>query len=124
MVVLKENDTVLLVKAEDGNGESGFMLPTGNVEVGETPEQSAQRVVRELSGVSIKPELATLVASELAGGEGEFAYCYLFLVRRMVRHNHSVSDWKPVAKALEDLHLPSERACLALAVKKRYETDN
>ena len=98
------------------------MLPTGNVEMGETPQQSAQRVIHNMSGVSVKLESATLIVPDQDNEYGEFPYCYSFLVKLAARYNHSTSEWASVATALEHLSTPIEREWLALAVKKSYET--
>jgi 8-oxo-dGTP pyrophosphatase MutT (NUDIX family) len=124
-VVVRAGEVVVIVPTRRAaNGNKVLALPKGHVDPGETPEQAAEREVREEAGV-----VARLV-TEL----GEVRYWYQRAGRKIPKlvtfflfdyvsgdvadHDHEVEEarWMPLGRALTELSYKGEREMVERAV--------
>lgn len=124
-VVLRDGQVVVIVPTRRAaSGQKVLALPKGHVDPGETPEQAAEREVREEAGV-----VAALVAQL-----GEVRYWYQRSGRRIPKlvtfflfdyvegsvddHDHEVevARWMPLEQAVRELTYKGEREMVERAV--------
>ena len=124
VVVRGDEVAVIVPTRRAADGRKVLALPKGHVDPGETPEQAAQREVREEAGID-----ATLVTQL-----GEVRYWYQRDGRRIPKlvsfflfdfaggdvadHDHEVevARWIPLEDALRDLTYKGEREMVERAV--------
>jgi 8-oxo-dGTP pyrophosphatase MutT (NUDIX family) len=127
-VVVRDGDVLVIVpKRRAADGRAVLALPKGHPENGETPEQAAQREVREEGGVE----------AELLCHLGDVRYSYrragvevrkrvpfyLFRYRAgdPADHDHEIESarWMPLADAATALSYEGEREMVAKALSQR-----
>jgi len=127
-VVVRGQDVMVIVPTRRGaSGARVLGLPKGHPEPGETPEQAAEREVREESGVQ----------GEILESLGQVAYSYerrgarvdkrveFFLMEYRdgdpADHDHEVQEarWMPLTEAATALTYPGEREMVAKAISRR-----
>jgi 8-oxo-dGTP pyrophosphatase MutT (NUDIX family) len=126
-VVVRDGEVVVIVPVKrDADGNRVLGLPKGHLDGDETPEQAAQREVKEESGVT-----AALI-EEL--GDVQYHYqrqghdvskrvtFYLFEYRSgdLADHDHEIEDarWMPLERATSELTYAGERDMVARALSR------
>jgi len=126
--VLRGDDVVVIVpKRRGAGGKSVLGLPKGHVEAGETPEQAAEREVREEAGLE----------TELVEKLGDVRYWYQRSGKRILKvvsfflfeyrsgstddHDDEIEDarWVPLPQAARELSYQGEREMVASAMERR-----
>jgi 8-oxo-dGTP pyrophosphatase MutT (NUDIX family) len=124
VVVSGDQVVVIVPTRRAANGNKVLALPKGHVDPGETPEQAAEREVREEAGVEAR----------LVDRLGEVRYWYQRDGRRIPKvvtfflfdyvsgdvddHDHEVevARWMPLAQAARELSYKGEREMVERAV--------
>jgi 8-oxo-dGTP pyrophosphatase MutT (NUDIX family) len=126
-VVVRDGDVVVIVPVKRGpDGGSVLGLPKGHLDGDETPEQAAQREVKEEAGVTAE------LIEEL--GDVQYVYTrhgrdiskrvtfYLFQYRSgdLADHDHEIEDarWMPLERATQELTYAGEREIVARALSR------
>ena len=126
-IVIKD-DTVLLVKRGVNPGKGFWALPGGNLQLGETLQQAAEREIMEETGIEISAQLPPYITFELIqrddDGEIRFHYVIVDLVADYVRGEPKGGDDALEARwiGLQDLHrFPVSHNTLKVLKGYRFE---
>jgi 8-oxo-dGTP pyrophosphatase MutT (NUDIX family) len=124
---VRDGDVAVIVPVKRGpDGKRVLGLPKGHPDGDETPEQAAQREVREEAGVTAE------LIEEL--GEVQYVYTrhgrnvskrvafYLFQYRSgdLADHDHEIEDarWMPIEQAARELTYAGEREMVSRALSR------
>src|SRR3954454_14118218 len=120
-VVVRGDDVMVIVP----RGRRRVLgLPKGGQNVGETPEETAAREVREETGITavVEEPLGDVSYIYRRGGRRVHKTVHFFLCRFVsgdtADHDHEVEDarWIPLLDARTDLSYPGERAMIDRAL--------
>ena len=115
-VVVRGDELLVITPA----GKKVTGLPKGGMEAGESPEQVAEREVREETGVvaAVRERLGAVEYTYRRGGRRVRKTVHFFLCEYVEGstedHDHEVDDarWIPLSSAREQLSYPGERALI------------
>lgn len=117
---------VVVPRRDDPQRKPVLALPKGHIDPGETPQEAAQREVREETGLE----------AELVEKLGDVRYWYQRRGRRIFKivtfylfryrsgsvddHDHEIEEarWIPLEEAARELSFPGEREMVAKALSR------
>jgi 8-oxo-dGTP pyrophosphatase MutT (NUDIX family) len=125
--VVRDGEVVVIVPVKRGaDGNRVLGLPKGHPDGDETPEQAAQREVKEEAGVSAEliEELGDVLYDYQRHGHdvSKRVTFYLFEYRSgdLGDHDHEIEDarWMPLEQAASELTYAGEREMIARALSR------
>jgi 8-oxo-dGTP pyrophosphatase MutT (NUDIX family) len=126
-VVVRDRDVVVIVPVKRGAGGVRVLgLPKGHLDREESPEQAAQREVREETGIDAEliDDLGEITYEYERGGRriGKAVRFFLFAYRsgRVEDHDHEIEEarWMPLDEAVAALTYQAERDVLRRALSR------
>jgi 8-oxo-dGTP pyrophosphatase MutT (NUDIX family) len=117
---------VVVPRRDDPGRKPVLALPKGHIDPGETPQQAAQREVREETGLEAElvEKLGDVRYWYQRGGRRIFKIVTFYLFRyragSVEDHDHEIEEarWIPLEEAARELSFPGEREMVAKALSR------